>query len=82
MNLQFIYFYYVDETITNLLLLVSTCTGDWKKGPEFCYLAVEETKTWQEASSFCSSKGGHLLSIQNQEENDYIYGMFPLNFVL
>ena len=39
-------------------------------------MAVVDKKTWQEASSFCSSKGGHLLSIQSEDENDYIYGKF------
>ena len=58
------------------------CSGDWKKGPDFCYLAVVEKKTWQAASSFCSSKGGHLLSIQSEDENDYIYGKFLLISVL
>ena len=83
MNLQFIYFYYVDELIINLLLLVLTCTGDWVKGPGmFCYLVVFDKKIWHEAAYDCSVKGGDLISIQNKEENDFVQSMFLLIFVL
>ena len=51
---------------------VTTCPGGWIMREEFCYLAPEGRKTWQDASSDCMMKGGNLVSIHNKEENDFI----------
>ena len=67
-----------DEILIHFLLSVLPCPGDWRKREEFCYLHVEEKKTWQEASSICTSKGGHLISIQSDDENEYIYSKYLL----
>lgn len=29
--------------------------------------------TWEEAKAYCELQGGHLATIANQEENDFIY---------
>lgn len=42
---------------------------------------MTEPKTWQDASDHCISKGGHLMSIENEEENNLAYGKFLLTFV-
>ena len=37
------------------------------------YLYVEMAKTWHGASTYCRSRGGHLVTIESASENDFVY---------
>ena len=37
------------------------------------YMIFDNNKTYHEAEAYCESLGGHLATIHNQEENDYLY---------
>ncbi len=37
------------------------------------YMIFDNDKTYHEAEAYCESLGGHLATIHNQEENDYLY---------
>ena len=47
----------------------------------YCYLFVGESMPWQNASDHCSSRGGHLVSIENEEEDSFVYCKFLLTLV-
>ena len=34
---------------------------------------LDEVKTWDDAKAFCEKQGGHLATIESQEENDFLY---------
>ena len=55
-------------------LYVLECINGWTQFGEFCYLFhKKDRKTWKDASHICKTiHGGHLVSISNQEENDFI----------
>ncbi|TKR70744.1 hypothetical protein L596_022729 [Steinernema carpocapsae] len=44
----------------------------WKKRGNTLYYFSKNKKTWKDAEEFCVSQGGHLASIANQPENDYV----------
>ena len=37
-----------------------------------CYVIVFKSLTWKSARSRCEGMGGHLVTIESQEENDLI----------
>lgn len=39
---------------------------------ENCYVIRDQVQTVQAAEGYCQAKGGHLASVQSQEENDLI----------
>ena len=41
------------------------------------YLFVPKFMTWEEAKACCEQLGGHLVSITNREENDFLNSLFP-----
>ena len=45
-----------------------------------CYIFVTELLTWESARSRCHSKGGHLATIDSQEEKNVIYRMVNSKF--
>ncbi len=42
------------------------------------YLYVPKFLEWQAARELCESLGGHLVTIRNREENDFVASLFPL----
>ena len=49
------------------------CPPDWDLFKERCYLWVDnQTKTWFDAEDFCQTQGGHLVSIETKEVNEYL----------
>ncbi|KHJ90925.1 lectin C-type domain protein [Oesophagostomum dentatum] len=50
------------------------CLQDWTfiPRPHTCYLAPHHPLTWQAAEHHCQSEGGHLVSIENAEESQFI----------
>ena len=51
---------------------------EWELDPknDSCYLYIHSYKSWQDAESFCQSKGGHLTSIHDEMENYFISTFF------
>jgi len=41
------------------------------------YLYVPKLLKWKDAEKFCEDFGGHLVTIMNQEENEFISSLFP-----
>ena len=41
------------------------------------YLFVPRLLTWEEARALCEEAGGHLVTINSKEENDFIASLFP-----
>lgn len=37
--------------------------------------------SWHEARDFCQTQGGHLVTINSQEENDFVYQFFPYGWL-
>ena len=59
------------------------CVDGWHKYRESCYYvpgkASENRKTWNEAEALCQKFGGHLASVEDKAESDYIYSMLRAN---
>jgi len=52
---------------------VPKCPDQWEKNGTFCYLAVDEAKSWQNASNACQQRmGSQLASILDINENIFI----------
>ena len=45
-----------------------------------CYVIVSESLTWTSARSSCETIGGHLVTIDSQEENDVIHNIAVSKF--
>ena len=50
---------------------------DYTDFPNHSYQIIENSNisSFEEAEEYCQTIGGHLATIQSQEENDYIYSM-------
>lgn len=49
--------------------------GDWQTYKTYCYKYFGVSKTWMDAEVACQSYGGHLASIADQQENDFIVSL-------
>ena len=68
--------------LIHFLFSAQYCSYPWTTTGDSCILEVYEKKTWQEASDYCIGRGGHLPSIENNEENNLIYGKFQIIFLI
>ena len=65
-------------------ILISLCTDctvpgyTFEESLNFCYKISTFTATWDQASSYCNSDGGHLVLLESQALNDYL--MLQLDF--
>uniref|UniRef100_A0A671V8C8 C-type lectin domain-containing protein n=1 Tax=Sparus aurata TaxID=8175 RepID=A0A671V8C8_SPAAU len=49
------------------------CSGpDWYEFADFCYKPFQDKKTWHDAQTACRNLGADLVSIHNQEEEDFL----------
>ncbi|XP_064101211.1 macrophage mannose receptor 1-like [Macrobrachium nipponense] len=48
------------------------CLGTWEHHGGHCYQVFTETHTWTEAEQVCQAYGGHLASINSQDEESFI----------
>lgn len=55
--------------------IVSSCGFGWILAGEFCLSAFNELLSWQEAENYCNVFGGHLTSIQSENEQTLIDAM-------
>ncbi|XP_066500777.1 asialoglycoprotein receptor-like 1 isoform X2 [Hoplias malabaricus] len=49
-----------------------TCKEGWTFYKEKCYFVSVQMKDWESAENDCIRKNGHLLVVNNREEEDYI----------
>lgn len=47
------------------------CPSDWIHYEKSCYKLVKSKLNWWDAMKFCESKGGHLVSFSNAEEENF-----------
>ena len=69
------------ETVVSSSLLVNPgldlCDAVYA---DSCYVIVSESLTWTSARSSCETIGGHLVTIDSQEENDVIHNIAVSKF--
>ena len=70
-----------DGILIQFIFSVVKCPEQWVSRDKFCYLYVEEFKKWNEADEYCQSFGGHLVSIHDHGENDFIQSKILLTFL-
>ncbi|KAK9400320.1 VENOM COMPONENT: C-type lectin-snaclec-subunit-alpha 1 like [Crotalus adamanteus] len=57
------------------------CPSDWSAYDQHCYRIFNERMTWEDAEWFCTkqAKGGHLVSVKNAGEADFVAWMVTQN---
>jgi parallel beta-helix repeat protein len=45
------------------------------------YKLIKEEKTWSEAKAYCEARGGHLVTISNIEENNFVSNIAGSNII-
>ena len=48
------------------------CDGIWKHFNGHCYLVVQQHKSWDDASAYCTAKNSHLLEITTAKERRFV----------
>lgn len=48
------------------------CPQGWSLFQSYCYLASSSIKTRPDAQSFCQHRGGELVKINSEEENEFV----------
>ena len=64
------------ETFENSSAAAPTSTPDPRilnPTNQHLYLYVNQAKSWYSARDYCASRGGYLVTIQDAEENEFIY---------
>ena len=56
------------------------CPEGWESFRDWCYYFNQVEKTYDDAAAYCKKFGGVLLFIEDQEENNFIFGEFLCNF--
>ena len=52
------------------------CRPGWTSFKGSCYQYRRDIRTADSAEGFCHSKGGHLVSINSPEEQDFVYNLW------
>ena len=62
------------STMTSItpFLHAHSCDEGWRRFNGHCYLVVERSKTWDEASAFCSERNSYLFEITTDEEFSFV----------
>ncbi|KAG5858197.1 snake venom C-type Lectin precursor [Bothrops jararaca] len=57
------------------------CPSDWSSYEGHCYKFFQQKMNWADAERFCSeqAKGGHLVSIESDEEADFVAQLVAQN---
>ena len=70
----------ITPTPSNTPMPTPTATPDARVlNPEnqHLYLNIQAPLSWHEARDYCTSLGGHLVTIQSASENDFAYNLNP-----
>lgn len=52
-----------------------TCPSGWIKNHLSCYLFSNEGKSWEDAKKICEAKKSHLVVINSEEEQNFVFGI-------
>lgn len=63
---------HLEYTAIPIESIVSQCTFGWILVGHFCLSTFHEPMTWQQAENHCKGLGGHLASIQNDNDQHMI----------
>ncbi|XP_013387112.2 macrophage mannose receptor 1-like [Lingula anatina] len=64
----------VNTTTTPTTPGYPSCSGDWARFGRHCYKTFEDQRTWTSAKNTCRRQGGDLVSILNEDENNFVSG--------
>ncbi|KAM9835261.1 uncharacterized protein ACBT44_016878 [Syngnathus typhle] len=53
-------------------IAVSVCPTGWQEYSNHCYFFGTDNLDWDKAEDYCVSKGGHLASIRDQQEQEWL----------
>ncbi|KAH3746341.1 snaclec botrocetin subunit beta-like isoform X2 [Dreissena polymorpha] len=60
------------KVVLDQILKAHMCEPDWWSFHDKCYTFEMKKETWSNAEEICLQKGGHLVSINSDRENDFI----------
>ncbi|XP_072000805.1 asialoglycoprotein receptor 1-like isoform X2 [Engystomops pustulosus] len=52
-----------------------TCPDGWRKNQLSCYFYSSDGKPWEDAKKICETKSAHLVVINSEEEQNFIFGI-------
>ena len=85
--LHFPVYFFLNFQITILLLcstvtdnnhfhfFIGPCPTGWTHFKSYCYFVSSAVKSWQAARTYCQSKGGDLVKINSDEENEFVLNL-------
>ena len=48
---------------------------------DYCYMKMNQARSWQYANDHCRHHGGHLASVHSKAENDFIQGDYWIGLI-
>lgn len=58
------------------LFLPAACPVGWKAYKEHCYIHQSQSSSqWMDGEASCAATAGHLTTVEDQDENDFIQSM-------
>ena len=54
---------------------IGPCPSGWTHFKSYCYFVSSAVKSWQAARTYCKSKGGDLVKIHSDEENEFVLNL-------
>ena len=64
---------------------VDTTDDGWINGgdglEDYCYMIIDQARSWQYANDHCIHHGGHLASVHSKAENDRIQGDYWIGLI-
>ncbi|VDL66723.1 unnamed protein product [Nippostrongylus brasiliensis] len=70
-----------DKDIRALTKRMELLTSRVFKRGEYEYISILTRKSWYDAEEDCIAWGGHLVSVVDKEENDFVRGSFSVTSV-
>ncbi|XP_049597408.1 uncharacterized protein [Syngnathus scovelli] len=72
MVLSFAAWFLIALALRRTCVGVPMCPTGWQDYNNHCYFFGTYSKSWTQAEDYCVSKGGHLASIRDQQERDWL----------
>ncbi|XP_068742799.1 alpha-N-acetylgalactosamine-specific lectin-like [Montipora capricornis] len=51
------------------------CPSGWERFGRYCYLVSGSILSWDQARSYCRTRGGELVKINSAEENEFVLNL-------